>query len=920
MKIATLILGLLLPWLAEAQQQYYQSRVSSLALSGSDTQDDLDLLPIRVDSVLTPENLRASIQALYDTGHYSYVEVDATSASAGAVSLTFRVRHNYYFSTFRVEPDNLLDESLSSHFRLPIGEKYTPSEVDRLVQETTELFRSQGYFQATVTPEYTTDDKNHLIAVTFKVTAGPRARIGTIEITGGEETFTREELLHAFDVKKGDDFSGSEIEKGLSKIREEFTDLRFLNTRVTTERVYNAATNMVDLKINVRPGQFALVQTRGFDISKKRLNDLVPIFEEAAVDPDLVEEGRVAITRYMQQEGYFDATVTAEIIQVDPALGNAVQINYTIAPGEKHDVVDVRISGNSYFSNSEIRKRIKSRRAEVLDHGVFSADLLDEDRRTVESMYRNAGFEGTTVTAKPQDVDHSITIFIEIYEGKRLPIQDIELTGNDGISSQELRDALPFKPGDIYIPATVDQGRAALTQLYYSLGFADARVERQVEHNSDGVRVIFKISEGESFLLAAILVAGNTLTKDKVIRRSSGLHEYKPFNPELILEAQQRLYATGLFRRVEIVTLNVGPPRTRSVLIEVEDAKPITLTYGAGYQYWEHLRGTFEISHNNLFGLNRSLGFRVRGSSRERLAQATYREPRLFNHELDGFASAFIEHTEQPFFSANRIDFSLQVLKRFSNKRNWLFTQGFQTVNMGDIRINSHAAEISQQSQLGPCQICQIGRIGTSFIRDRRNDPVNPTKGMFSTTTFQLANSIFASELNFTSIFNQVNFYFPVRSGTMATSFRFGWNYPFGKTAQFAPGQTQQLPAIERYFAGGSTTLRGLGLDEASPPSNPLMEGGNALTIANVEYRVPLPRAPISGLVGALFYDTGNVFPRIGAIHFSEFNHSAGFGLRYVTPFGPVRLDFGFNLNPSLQPDGTLAPRMKVFFTLGNPF
>jgi outer membrane protein assembly factor BamA len=98
------------------------------------------------------------------------------------------------------------------------------------------------------------------------------------------------------------------------------------------------------------------------------------------------------------------------------------------------------------------------------------------------------------------------------------------------------------------------------------------------------------------------------------------------------------------------------------------------------------------------------------------------------------------------------------------------------------------------------------------------------------------------------------------------------------------------------------------------------MEGGNALTIANVEYRVPLPRAPISGLVGALFYDTGNVFPRIGAIHFSEFNHSAGFGLRYVTPFGPVRLDFGFNLNPSLQPDGTLAPRMKVFFTLGNPF
>src|SRR6266496_1435824 len=104
MKVPALILGLLLPCLAEAQQQYYQNRVSSLALSGSDSQDDLESLPIQVGSMLTPENLRASIQALYDTGHYSYVEADANSAPDGAVSLTFRVRHNYYFSTFRLEP------------------------------------------------------------------------------------------------------------------------------------------------------------------------------------------------------------------------------------------------------------------------------------------------------------------------------------------------------------------------------------------------------------------------------------------------------------------------------------------------------------------------------------------------------------------------------------------------------------------------------------------------------------------------------------------------------------------------------------------------------------------------------------------------------------------------------------------------
>jgi outer membrane protein insertion porin family len=926
MKVPGLILGLLLPCLAEAQQQYYGTPIASLTISGSESQADLQALPIRVGDVLTPENVRASLEKLYETGRYSQVDVDANQSPDGNTSLIFNVHLIYFFSTFRLEPPDILgDRSLSSYFRLPVGESYSAATIDRIVQDTLELLRSEGYFQAKISVAEERDEATHLVTVILKTEAGERAKIGRIVIRGGEQTFTQEELLDAFDADPGDEFSGTEIERGVAEVRTEFTDLRFLNTRVTAERGYVPETNTVDITLTIEPGQFALVQTRDFDIGRKKLTELVPIFEEAAVDPDLVEEGRVSITRYMQQEGYFDATVTSETIEVDPALGNAIQINYMITPGAKHEVVDVRISGNIHFSTDDIRRRIRSRRSELLDHGVFSADLLEEDRRTIQAMYRNAGFEETLVTAKPEDNDHQITINIQIEEGRQLPIGTIELIGNSEIPTAELQAALPFKSGDTYTPALVDQGRAALTQLYYSRGFADARVERNINRagSDDTVQVTFRITEGESYLVGAILVAGNTLTKDKVIRRYSRLQEYKPFNPEDILEAQQRLYATGLFSRVEIVTLYQGMPGTRNVLIEVEDAKPILLTYGVGYHDFEHLRGTFEISHQNLFGLNRSISFRARGSSRERLAQSTYHEPRLFNHELDGFASSFIEHTRRPFFSASRIDFSLQALKRFSLQNNFLITAGYQTVNIGDIRVNPHAKEVppgTEDPQRGPCQVCQIVRIGTTLVTERRNDPVNPTSGSHYTTTFQVASTALKSELNFTSLFNQSAFYFPVRSGVVATSVRFGWNHPYGKTAEFAPGQTQQLPATERYFAGGSTTLRGFGLDEARPRPEPDLEGGNVMTIGNVEYRVPLPRLPLSGLAGAVFYDTGNVFRRIGDIHLSEFTHTAGFGLRYQTPVGPARLDFGFNLKPAVRPDGTPEPRMKVFFTLGNPF
>jgi outer membrane protein assembly factor BamA len=292
---------------------------------------------------------------------------------------------------------------------------------------------------------------------------------------------------------------------------------------------------------------------------------------------------------------------------------------------------------------------------------------------------------------------------------------------------------------------------------------------------------------------------------------------------------------------------------------------------------------------------------RLRGSSREELVQVTYREPRLFNHDLDGFISAFGEHTERPFFTANRVDLSLQTLKRFSPVQNLLLTTGYQVVNMADILVNRHAAILPAERG-----VFHIARIGTSYIRDHRDDVLNPTTGYFNTTTFQVAAHQLGSQLNFTSLYNVYSTYTPVPHGIFATALRLGWNHPFGGTVS--------LPPTERYFAGGSTTLRGFGLDEAR------LEGGNVMTIANFEYRTPLGIVPIKNVGGAVFYDTGNVFPSVRDVHLSSFTHSVGFGLRYVTPLGPVRVDVGFNLQRKINENGQLERPYAIFFTLGNPF
>jgi len=908
MKVQGIILVLLFPWVVLAQQQYYGTRLSISTLAGAESQDDLQALPIHPGDIITLENVRASIQALYASGHYSTIDVDAAAAADGGTALTFRVRPNYFFSTFRIDPGNILDRSLSGYIRLPVGDKFTTAAINRVVEDTRNLLKAEGYFQATVTAEKAFDEETHLADVTLRAKAGTRAKVGKVNLHGGELSFPNMELSHAFGLKTGDDFTTARLDKGVAAIRAKFTQLDFINTKVTIdpgpEQAYDAATNTLDLNVTVQPGQFAYVKAAGFNLSQKKLRELVPVYEEGMVDRDLVDEGALAITRYVQQEGYFDAEVMSDIVNIDPALENAIQVNYTITPGIRHPTVDVRIEGNHKFTTDEIRRRMKTRSGELLDRGAFSADILEEDQLAIEAMYRNAGFEDTVVTATPEDIGHAITVSIRIQEGRALVIDSIDIRGNAAIPEKQLRDALQFRERAPYTPIEVDQGRAALTQLYYERGYADARVDRTVERvtATNGVRVSFQISEGKPYQVGAIIIAGATKTRERFIRSNSGLESYKPYNPGKVLEGQQRLYATGLFSRVEIVPLDQGLPGVRNLLIQVEEARPIVFTYAPGYQEFEHVRGTVELSHNNLFGLGRSLSFRVRGSSKERLAQSTYKQPQLFNHpDIDGFASAFVEHTVQPFFTASRIDFSLEAVKRFSNQKNVRLFAGYQTVDLQDIRFNPFADSL--RAERG---IIQIARVGASFIQDHRDNALTPSTGVFNTSTFQLASRALGSEINFTSLYDQYSTYTPLGTGVFVTSVRLGWNRPYGRTTQTG------LPPTERYFAGGSTTLRGYGFDGAQP------SGGNVMSIANVEYRAPLRIFPIPNIGGALFYDTGNVFPRIGAVHIGNFTHTAGFGFRYQTPFGPVRLDLGINLKPGVN--GLNEKRIHVFFTLGNPF
>ena len=167
-----------------------------------------------------------------------------------------------------------------------------------------------------------------------------RARVGHIRFVGGEQTFQEAKLKDALGIASGDGFSAEKMEEARSAVRDMFADLGFLNTRVEVTTSYMGSSNSVDLAVSVEPGPFTFVQTLGYDISSKKLRELVPVFEEGSVDPDLTEEGRTRIVEHMRQLGYFEATVVFQVIEAH--LNDAVQINYIVVPGERHRIRDIR--------------------------------------------------------------------------------------------------------------------------------------------------------------------------------------------------------------------------------------------------------------------------------------------------------------------------------------------------------------------------------------------------------------------------------------------------------------------------------------------------------------------------------------------------------------------------------------------------
>jgi outer membrane protein insertion porin family len=956
--------------------------------SGSVLEQNPPKLTLQPGQTFSMEAESASLRELFRSGRYADLRAELADV-AGGVRLDFVVRQNMYIN--RVQIEGLHEppgEGLAlSALRLNVGEPFREGDIKDALDRLRQIMEDDGQYQAKLDYVTTPHPDTLQMDILVRVSAGPRARIGAVTVQN-QTQFPDQELRSRLKIKEGGEVTSDRLTRVADRARKWLTTKNYLGARVTIHRgVYDAKSNRVPVDFTMYAGLEVRVAVEGAKVPAGTLRKLVPIYAEGAVDEDLLQEGRRSLRDWFERDGYFDAQVSYTVSEAPAAeSGSTVHraasvVTYHVNRGNRHRLVNVDFSGNKYFGSDLLLGRLKIQPAAYASPGRYSSELLQDDVTSIRTLYESNGFEGCEVHSeladnyKGRNGDLSVKFIVQ--EGPQTLVSSLTIEGNQQLSQKELLGVIGSSKSQPYSEFNVSSDRDNILALYYDQGFSEARFTADVEKlppagqkSGPTIRLTYHIAEGRQALVARVLLSGYEHTRPGVISREVGIKAGEPLSEGTVVETQRKLYNLGIFSRVSIAPQNPdGEDEKKTIVVMVDEAKRYTLAYGLGFEV-QRLgssssptsqslnfapRGTFELTKANLTGRADSLSFKARASTIQGRALLSYIAPNYFgspNFSLQ-LSTYYETSRDVQTFDSRRAEASVGLAEKFSSSSTILYRYVYRHVVASNLQIAVEEIPLFSQNT-------EVSEFDVNWLRDRRNSPSDPSRGDFENVDVSLAVKAMGSSANFIRVYLQNSTYHPIgRRLVFARSTRFGIQTPYGNSV------STDIPLPERFFAGGGTTLRGFGLNQAGPrdPATGFPVGGQAELIFNQDLRFPM-HFPLIGdrLGGAVFYDAGNVFPSIGKVtlrisppaptfnpsnpnvcltnctnEMRYFSHTVGFEFRYGTPIGPVALDLGYQLNPAqylIQSGGTCPatptaaclttlaklPSFQFFINLGTTF
>ena len=691
------------------------------------------------------------------------------------------------------------------------------------------------------------------------------------------------------------------------------------------EQIYSLG-QFTDIQVDTRPGQDGGVEVIfvvreipsvgevtfvGNDtLDTSDLRDVISIKRGVTFKEHLINDTIQKLTTHYREKAFFLAKVN-----VDTAINanGLIDVTINIIEGEKVKIDEIRFTGNKSFDEDDLKDVMETEEdwlfSFIDDAGIYKKDVLKVDVLRLEAFYQDHGYIRVRVHEPQIEVnaeDKEIYIDIKIEEGAQYKIGKITVQEIEGFPEKRLLADIKSQPGSVYNISLLREDLLNITEKFSEKGFAYADVNPKASIN-DETRIVdlnVQIDPGRKVYVGKINVIGNTRTRDNVIRREFRFKEGELFNSKKLKRSKQRINNLGFFENLKIDTHRGDTPELIDVDATVTERPTGSISFGAGFSSVDKVIFNASVSQDNVFGTGRKVNVSANISARRTNFNINLSEPRVFDSDVSAGVNIFNSQSDFFSFDTRSRGAGVSFGKNLS-ETDWAgLNYQYSRVKISDV-VNPTSL-LKEETR-------NTSRIGGTFIRDSRDNFINPTQGWRHMVRLEFAGS-FLGGADFYKTGYEITYYHKLIGKLVGA---------IHGEIQYAQGYGgEELPAFERYFMGGANSLRGFTIRQVGPLDSlgdPL--GGEQSLLFNFELQYPLTE----GFRVFAFYDRGNVYGNLGpeanidstdtSFNLSKMRESVGGGIRFFSPFGPIALSYGFKLD---QRPGESSG--EFHFSAGNAF
>jgi outer membrane protein insertion porin family len=726
-------------------------------------------------------------------------------------------------------------------------------------------------------------------------------KVARIEVTGNE-SIDKGVILNSIKTKENDPYN-------LDKLREDMKNIYktgfFSDVQIDVKDSDKG--KVVTFVVIERPPIKMIYIVGNKQIKTEDIREKLKVRTNTVMNIEKIKESMDEVKKLYASKGYYNTKVTYEII---PEEGYDIGVKFLIDEPERAFVRKISFTGNKNFSSDKLRGYMSVREKGMLSwfdgSGILEEEALDDDRKRLESFYSDNGYVRVKVGVPEISMSKdgkSISIVMPIEEGRVYKIGKIDFAGDIIFPTEVLEKDLQSKPGNTFRSSLYRDDVIMLTDLYQDKGYAftDISPLTVIDDSAQKIDLTFNIMKGKEIFVNRINVLGNTRTRDKVVRRELKLAEGDRYSATGLKRSKERLTNTQYFKEVDLKLIKTEEPDKINIDVTVEEKPTGTFNISLGYSTSEKAVISGSVSQSNLLGTGKKLFFNASVGSVTNDFNISYIDPYIFDYNLSAGLTVFNYSRDMDSYDYSQTGGSLTFIRPMTEFTKLMGRYRYERGTVDNVDFDAGSYIIDQEGTT------TISSVTVGLNRNTIDNTLNPTKGVNSNISFELAGGPFGGQSDFYKAVGYWGQYFPAGF----------WNSQFfakGTAGTIRSYGGSTIPVYENFFVGGLQTIRGFKYGEAGPvDSNGDPIGGSNELFFNFEWIFPV-YTPI-GLKGLVFFDVGSGFNDDKGFLLNGARTAAGTGIRWFSPFGPVRLEIGFNLSPKK------GEKRSVFdFALGSQF